>query len=641
MVVASTENIHQILATRLVNKRMFDHEITDLFGRTRLHGCIGSDNQDAIDRTPHDFKIRMLQSYLGNLDRKDNFFASKMHAVADFLWENLEGKEKPTSRDELVKKICEGLVTMKYYHHIVGNDPSPKPKAGYRVGVNLLHRTTFALAVAMRLHNLQKSMNERGIGSIKSGCKYFGYPLDIALRIDDDAAVRILYKTRRILRQDESPATEEGYCKNSSKKGHKNNKIERGSDDFFEHILHKPLILVNAASECQKEIHLGIMRVWRSRHGPENLAPWRISRVDNILENVFTGVMEKRRWDLVMGYLKECPNTHSQYLKELFLMNKAAHEGRGDIVSELINARFQPRQKDDRTFIPRFLDRALFACEGAVRNNHLDICKLIFQGFGISPQRHDAITLSLWHTAIEARSPTIFEFLKREGYTGPWCGTELPFAIERGCLGIAKYVLKYNESNEDGQIEDGERQNSSSLCSDFHFLLLRATVNNHLDIVQRLIGDLKVDPNNMPSKWVDMELDPLTLAVDSGHREMAQLLLRLGTTPLDMEDFEAETSNNYRKARMERFQSTHQDMWRQDTRKPTWDPGSWSQKQRKDCLFKSEWDFQINRKQYRENSRNYWYVELDIKWDYTGKQEDVEEAFRAACQCDEGSDGSG
>ncbi|KAH7138138.1 hypothetical protein B0J11DRAFT_609740 [Dendryphion nanum] len=529
MVVATTSSLFEILSMRIVNK-FFDHGITKFFARMHMHGSRRSTTTPYrawIDEIPESFRFRLIRAYLGEGDHRDTHLVSKMHAAVDFLWENLEGDEKPPSRHVLLESVCKALVFNGYHYHIFGHKRPPKPEKGYNVKEKLMHRTCFALASAIGYPNLQKTMLKNGIVKIQDKCQYLGHPLDTAIRFGNRECVSLI--------------------------------CERGDQDVDS----RTDPIVDATKDAAREGHtltvLEVLKLWdystEDSYGTYSTkTEKRLSRDE--LGSICNAAADFGRWDIVNHFL----DTFTTDMDWIHVMNLASRYGNDGLVRRLIDLSVNPWEWYDTT--PRLMAKTHFPpsltypLREAVLGGQLKTCELLLQ-HRASHYLPDIGIATLWHEATTENRFDVFQYLYRQGvlWNNALLGV-LPLASEKGSLAIARFAVQERLDRTSLMIESPDKSTEWPLQDCVRFLsLLRGIIRNHINIVSCLISEVGVDISNSPSGWVDLELTPLILAVDAGHLEMVYLLLQSGAEPFEEDSFDLQTSQNYRNARQERLHS--------------------------------------------------------------------------------------
>jgi len=463
----------------------FEREVTKVYARNCLQWGRYICRVEIVDRIPRPFQIRLLQEYIGNDNRKTTFFDvgfdgnfhQNIHLALDFLTEKRQRSGRLVDRHDVLLDVCESLIRSKFHYHIMGikvcqsSDESTK----------IIQSTYFLLAIIMQWFEIQNAMVIASEDLVNKQCRYFGYPMDMAIRLGYTHTVRMLTEAgaeiyRSVVR---------GYFFNKSMK----EAAREGHLEVIEYLLNE----TSPVPEWQ------MLTIWREV--AEEAAAYGQPQISMIIVVKYGELLGKRSLHKV-------------------LCNAAAH-GSNELVRKLIE--YDTLGMD----FPRSLPLRN-ACGG-----HLGTCKLLLEGCSDN-EKCRLNNKAIWVSVARAGKVDILKFLTQHGVPINNKFSILPDAAEFGQLDMAKYAVSQNFHS--GGKKPKPKYKMTYSEQSLYFSLFRAIVCQQLEIVRWLIKDMGMHPDGVKESRIGTELIPLALAIDSGSVKMAKLLVELGATPLPEEN---------------------------------------------------------------------------------------------------------
>jgi hypothetical protein len=462
----------------------FEREVTKFYARNCLQWGQYIYRVEIVDRIPRPFQIRLLQEYIGNDNRKTTFFDvgfgsnfhQNIHLALDFLTEKRQRSSRLVDRHDVLLDVCESLIRSKFHYHILGisicrsSDESTK----------ITQSTYFLFAIIMQWFEIQNAMVSASEDLVNKQCRYFGYPMDMAIRLGYTHTVRMLTEAGAEVYR----LNDRGYLLNKSMK----EAAREGHLEVIEYLLNERFPI----PECQ------MLPIWRQV--AEEAAAHGHPHISMIIVVKHGELLGKRSLHMV-------------------LCNAAAH-GSNELVRKLI-------EYDTRGMNWPGSNPLRNACGG-----HLGTCKLLLEACS----DNDKCRLNnkaIWVSVARAGRVDILEFLTQHGVLINNKFSILPDAAEFGQLDMAKYAVSQNFHS--GGKKSKPRNKMTYSEQSLYFSLFRAIVCKQSEIVRWLIKDMGMHPDGVKGLCIGAELIPLALAIDSGSVKMPKLLVELGATPLPKE----------------------------------------------------------------------------------------------------------
>lgn len=476
-------------------RELFDTEITKCFARIRLHTL----NQTEFNRIPRPFILRLLHEYIGSRNRRDSYVGIEIYAAIDILFEELQKTNKPLTREEILRDVCEAFIRSTYAYKITNIQKRSKPNRKWTAPPGQVLGTAFLVAIIMQYTEVQVAMLESGKISEHTVSSCLGPPHDMAIRLGYEGTLKMF-----------------------------SNAGANMSDQNLRSI--SPSALRLAAING----YAGVID-WVLKWVPQNIYQGEHIMVDLVIEVA----AQYQQWHTVELIL-DIESTAEMTVVLQSVLCSAAKYGKNDLILRII-------KQDIPTQNSYYGKR--FPLREAAGSGHLSTCRLLIE--------HGAIANEYDNVDANNKFDVIARYVARGGNmqilhlfrnAGFWRDANnfhlLPVAAEWGHLEMAKYAV------EQGMDTPQRKSNNIKVCLDpgsdsdesveirypdslRHFALFRAVVSGHVDIVRWLIRDLKIDPDVRVGMSSDDLLTPLSLAVDAGNSEMATILVQeLDATPL-------------------------------------------------------------------------------------------------------------
>jgi hypothetical protein len=459
----------------------FEREVTKLFARNCLHRA---GYKEEIDKIPRPLQIRLLHEYIGNNDRRtaycDDFYGSRffenIHLSVDFLTAERQRSDESIDRHAVSLDVCESFIRSGFHYCIMGGSMGTTPDQS----AIHIQSTYFLIAIIMQWSEVQNVMLSANNELLISRCRYFGYPLAMAIQLGYTHTVRMLAEAGVEMDTDSRPFWE--ALKEAARSGHA---------EVIDYFVHETTMALDDLS----------LTLW-GQVAEEAAA--------NGHPNVSMTLLAKYTESLGLG----CMNR---------LLSKAASHGSNDLVRKLLEFGIVPYS------IP---------LRNAAGGGHLSTCKLILECFTDDGKRRLDLK-GIWRSVAKGGEIEILELMIQHGVPMNNKSFILPLAVEYGNLNMAKYAV--SRSFHEGGKKQIPRNEMKHSKKSLYFSLFRAIDCEQSEIVRWFIKDLGLHPDGLEEPCIGVEFSPLALAIDSGSAKMAKLLVELGARPLS-EEFPGEPS---------------------------------------------------------------------------------------------------
>ena len=492
----------------LTSPAFFEREITKLYARFKMQGSVQSESK--VDPIPKPFLLRLMTAYVGETsDRRKTHFATKMHAVAEFLLPLLQVSHASVTRESVVRDICKALIASKYHYKIFDNKYQQEPPRKYQPGDRATARTALLVAIFHQRNDVMAWMLENGKVHANGVCRFLGWPIDMAIQHG-------YYKTAKMLFAAGADVKTEWRREN----------VEQA--------------LVTAATAGHTNVVLLVL---------EHL--WDTRDFRAILKNVSQAAIKGGHCGIGKRLVERYWTTTDSGLETKDLMEfqaSAALYGRIEIVQKYLLMKETRSPADSEKWLNSLL---LAAAEG----EQLAMCRLLLENGAGRRNLANELTM-LWRYAARlgdmemVRLFDAYEISKRPSEL-----FILPIAAEYGHVNIAQYAVSQkldralSEAEND---EDTKAMHRVKEATTRQAALCRAIVNNHEDMVRYLVTELEVPLQDieLPRPRFNLKfLSPLLLAIDIGQPRMARLLLDLGyPLPPLLSDYEVRDESGSRRA---------------------------------------------------------------------------------------------
>jgi hypothetical protein len=449
--------------------------VTKLFARNCLDRA-GYKNE--IDKIPRPLQIRLLHEYIGNNDRRttdlDEFYGSRffgnIHLSVDFLTAERQRSDESIDRHAVSLDVCESLIRSGFHYCIMGGSVG----ATSDNSATRIQSTYFLIAIILQWSEIQNALLSANNDLSNSRCRYFGYPLDMAIQLGYTHTVRMLAGAGAEMDTDSHLFW--GALKEAARSGHA---------EVIDYFVHETTVALDDLS----------LTLW-GQVAEEAAA--------NGHPNISMTLLAKYSDSLGLGCMDR-------------LLSKAAFHGSNDLVRKLLEFGIVPYT---------------YPLRNAIDGGHLSTCTLLLECYTDDRKRMLNNNV-IWRSVAKGGEIEMLELMIQHGVPMNNKSFILPIAVEFGNLNMAKYALSRGfHKGGKKQIAKNEMKYSRKFL---YFSLFRAIDREQSEIVRWFIKDLGLHPDGVEEPCIGVEFSPLALAIDSGSVKMVKLLVELGATPLSEE----------------------------------------------------------------------------------------------------------
>lgn len=115
-------------------------------------------------------------------------FFKNIHLALDFLTEERQRSDKLVDRHDVLLDVCESLIRTKFHYHILGRSVFHSSDRS----TTIIQSTYFSFAIIMEWLEIQSAMMSASKDLVNRQCRYFGYPMEMAIRLGYIHTVRML-----------------------------------------------------------------------------------------------------------------------------------------------------------------------------------------------------------------------------------------------------------------------------------------------------------------------------------------------------------------------------------------------------------------------------------------------------------------
>lgn len=469
---------------------------------------------------PRHYYVRVLESWIGEVDRRSCPAVTHMHDVIDHLMQRLDAVRTPKDRHEVLRQLCRAVSMRPWQHELVECEPevwAPRSTAlivamlaQYEDVTDVLIEELWQEPLPTWAHDL--SDEEAWEPTLLDANAWaFGTPLDVAIANGETALVQRLVGSAATLNLREGRSNcHAAEC--AAKRGHVE-VIERlfrvvsseHSSDYMSITMGR--VAASAAAHC----HWNVVSL-SLHHG----ATWHI-------------------------YDDSDDDYDSDSDDRPFVENilyQAIRDGQGNVARKILEMDGEDHKAANH-YRPLRVRGPVFSFRGAACNGQLDICKMLIDK-NVEPIvfRRGPYAQVIARYVASVGSVKMYRFLKQLEL---WTPTNeicfLPIAADHGHIEFAKLALEKGCDTRPKQrcrrpAVKLERTRKIRYPDDIrYFALCRAIASGCIHIVRWLINEVVVDV----TKLAFHPLLPMDIAIAADNADMIALLQDLGVAPASVE----------------------------------------------------------------------------------------------------------